>query len=51
MGQPVVDWVESSLRKLVGPGEPRYSESDMSGRVLAAGESLTILHPGGDEEK
>jgi hypothetical protein len=43
-GQPVVDWVEA-LRKLVGPGEPRYSESDMSGRVLAAGESLTIFTP------
>ena len=43
-GQPVVDWVEA-LRKLVGLEEPRYSESDMSGRVLAAGESLTIFTP------
>ena len=43
-GQPVVDWVEA-LRKLAGPGEPRYSESDMSGRVLAAGESMTVLTP------
>jgi hypothetical protein len=47
-GQPVVDWVEA-LRKLVGSREPRYSESDMSGRVLAADESLTIFTPHGPE--
>lgn len=47
-GQPVVNWIEA-LRRLVGPGEPRYSESDMSGRVLAAGESLTIFTPHGPE--
>jgi hypothetical protein len=43
-GQPVVDWPEA-LRKLLGPGEHFYSESDMSGRVLAAGESITAFTP------
>ena len=43
-GQPVVDWPEA-LRKLVGPGEHPYSESDMSGRVVAAGESMTVFTP------
>ena len=42
--QPVVDWPEA-LRKLVGPGEHPYSESDMSGRVVAAGESMTVFTP------
>jgi hypothetical protein len=43
-GQPVVDWAEA-LRKLVGPGEHFFSESDMSGRVIAAGESITVFTP------
>ena len=43
-GQPVVDWPEA-LRKLVGPGEHLFSESDMSGRVVAAGESMTVFTP------
>jgi hypothetical protein len=42
--RPVIDWSDA-LEKLVGPGEHRYSESDMSGRVLAAGESMTVLTP------
>ena len=44
-GQPVRNWVEV-LEKLLGPGEHRYSESDMSSRVLSAGESMTIITPG-----
>ena len=43
-GQPVVDWPEA-LQKLVGPGEHPYSESDMSGRVFAGGESMTVFTP------
>jgi hypothetical protein len=43
-GQRVLNWVEA-LQKLVGPGEHPYSESDMSGRVLAAGESITVFMP------
>jgi hypothetical protein len=43
-GQPVTDWVEA-LKKLVGPGEHLYSESDMSGRVVGAGESMTVFTP------
>jgi len=43
-GHPVTDWAKA-LEKLVGPGKPRYSESDMSGRVLAAGESMTVFTP------
>jgi hypothetical protein len=33
------------LDKLMGPGKHRYSESDMSGHVLAPGESMTVLTP------
>jgi hypothetical protein len=44
-GQPVRNWVEV-LEKLLGPGEHRYSENDMSGHVFAAGESMTIITPG-----
>ncbi len=47
-GQPVSDWAEV-FEKLVGPGQPRYSESDMSGRVLSAGESMTVFTPWGPD--
>jgi hypothetical protein len=55
-GQSVSDWIEA-LEKLMGPDKPagwirssatpefRYSESDMSGRVVAAGESMTVFTP------
>ena len=33
------------LDKLVGPGKHRYSESDMSGHVLAPNESMTVFTP------
>jgi hypothetical protein len=46
--QPVKNWIEV-LNKLLGSGEHRYSESDMSGRVLSAGESMTVLTPGDAE--
>src|SRR5436190_7526280 len=43
-GQPVRNWKEA-LEKILGPGEHLGSESDMSGRVLAAGESMTVSTP------
>jgi hypothetical protein len=43
-GQPVINW-RQALEKLLGPGEHRFSESDMSSHVLSAGESMTILTP------
>ena len=43
-GQPVKNWYEV-LDKLVGPGQHPGSESDMSGRVFAAGETTTVFTP------
>src|SRR6266496_5791789 len=43
-GQPVRNWKEA-LGRILGPGEHPGSESDMSGRVFAAGESMTIFTP------
>jgi len=43
-GQPVINW-RAALEKLLGPGEHRFSESDMNSHVLSAGESMTILTP------
>ena len=43
-GQPVSNWT-GALKKLLGPGEHRLSESDMSGHVFSAGESMTIFTP------
>ena len=40
--QPVKNWHEA-MDKLLGPGEHLFSESDMSGRVLAPNESMTVL--------
>jgi hypothetical protein len=42
--QPVRNWREA-LEKILGPGEHLGSESDMSGRVFAAGESMTVFTP------
>jgi len=42
--QPVKNWNEL-LDKLLGPGKHRYSESDMSGHVLAPNESMTVFTP------
>jgi hypothetical protein len=59
-GRPVSDWVDV-VERLMGPEKPAgwirssatpafgYSESDMSGRVLSAGESMTIFTPWGPE--
>jgi hypothetical protein len=41
---PVKNWREA-LEILLGPGRHHASESDMSGRVLAAGESMGVLAP------
>jgi hypothetical protein len=43
-GQPVRNWKEA-LQRILGPGEHLGSESDMSGRVFAAGESMTVFTP------
>jgi hypothetical protein len=43
-GQPMRNWGEV-FAKLLGPGEHHASESDMSGRVLSAGESMNVLTP------
>lgn len=48
-GQPVSNWNEA-LARLLGPGTHWFSESDMSGHVLAANESMTILTPTRDPE-
>src|SRR5438477_908986 len=43
-GQPTRNWTEV-FEKLVGPGQPHYSESDMNSRVLSAGETMTVFTP------
>jgi hypothetical protein len=43
-GQPVRNWKEA-IERILGPGEHLGSESDMSGRVFAAGESMTVFTP------
>ena len=43
-GERVVNWPQV-FEKLLGPGTPHFSESDMSGRVLSAGESQTVFTP------
>jgi len=43
-GEPVRNWKEV-LARILGPGEHPGAESDMSGHVLAAGESVTVFTP------
>jgi hypothetical protein len=43
-GQPVRNWREA-LQRIRGSAEFHASESDMSGHVFAAGESMTVLTP------
>jgi len=43
-GQPVRNWNEV-LDKFLGPGKHRYSESDITGHVFAAGESMDVFTP------
>jgi hypothetical protein len=43
-GHPVKNWNEM-LDKLLGPGKHRYSESDITGHVFSAGESMTVCTP------
>lgn len=45
--QPVRNWHEA-MEKLVGPGQNFFSESDMNGRVFAAGELTTVFTPRDD---
>jgi len=48
-GQPVRNWREA-LGKILGPGEFHGSESDMSGHVFAANESMTVFTPRDPED-
>jgi hypothetical protein len=43
-GQPVKNWYEV-FDKFLGPGEHPGSESDISGHVFSAGESMTVFTP------
>ena len=43
-GEPVRNWKEA-LEKILGPGEHLGTESDMSGHVFAAGESVSVFTP------
>src|SRR6516225_806831 len=47
-GQPVRTWSEL-LDKLIGPGEHHYSESDITGHVFSAGESMDVFTPRDDD--
>src|SRR5260370_38218361 len=42
VNQPVKNWDEAT-KKLLGPGEHLFSESDMNGYVLAPNESITFV--------
>jgi hypothetical protein len=41
-GEPVRNW-KQVLEKLLGPGEHQFAESDMSGHVVGAGESMAVF--------
>jgi hypothetical protein len=47
--QPVKNWAEA-LEKILGPGKHPGAESDMSGHVLAPGESMTVFTPHDPED-
>jgi hypothetical protein len=47
-GEPVKNWKEA-LEKIQGSGEHLGTESDMSGHVFAAGESVTVFTPNDSE--
>jgi hypothetical protein len=43
-GEAVRNW-SAALKKLLGPGEYKFTQSSMSGHVMAAGESMDVLVP------
>lgn len=43
-GEPVRNW-QTALQKLLGPGQYKFTQSSMSGHVMAAGESMDVLVP------
>jgi hypothetical protein len=47
--KPVKNWAEV-LEKILGPGYHPGAESDMSGRVFAAGESMNVFTPHDDNQ-
>jgi hypothetical protein len=42
--EPVRNW-NAALQKLLGPGEYKFTQSTISGHVMAAGESLDVMVP------
>lgn len=48
--QPVKNWAEV-LEKILGPGYHPGEEADMSGRVFAAGESISVFTPHDEAQK
>jgi hypothetical protein len=48
-GQPVKKWAEV-LEKILGPGYHPGAESDMSGHVFSAGESVSVFTPHDDAQ-
>jgi hypothetical protein len=48
--EPVKNWAEV-LQKILGPGHHPGVESDISGRVFAAGESVDVFTPHDDAQK
>ena len=48
--QPVKNWAEV-LEKILGPGYHPGEESDMSGRVFGAGESMNVFTPHDEAQK
>jgi hypothetical protein len=49
-GKPVKTWAEM-LRALYGPGQYRFQEDTISGRVFSAGETLSVFVPKFDESQ
>jgi len=49
-GQPVRNWNEA-LDKLIGPGKHYFSESDITGHVFAANESMDVFTPRDENEE
>ena len=48
-GEPVKNWYEM-LEKILGPGKHLGEESDMSGHVFSAGESVNVFTPHGPDD-
>jgi hypothetical protein len=49
-GQPMREW-RDVLQKILGPEHHNFSENNLSGHVLSAGESVTVFTPRDDENQ